>query len=149
MLDNKDSRWMIIPFWDQESLLELHKKEDRAAMEKRSPELEFKFLMDQTLNKFLLTPFWDRAMPQEERNQNTEEYKRIIYPLWAKVWDAWVKTWNDPNGETELSVLHRCDMIIFHSGHKPNRLYLGSFKDQDNRKKKENYGRQYDEALRD
>jgi hypothetical protein len=49
----------------------------------------------------------------EERTRRYEEFKRNAWKIYQPVIDAWEKTFDDPNGETEIQVLHRIDLLIW------------------------------------
>lgn len=88
-------------------------------------------------------------MTPNEQEQNLTEFNRMIFPVWGKTWRAWEASFEREDCEPELTVLHRCDLLVLESGYKPNRLSVASAtSSRASSAKKARYGAQYSEAMR-
>lgn len=146
-MDGKLARWAQITLWDRPALDRLHRQELAAG---RDWHRIFMQTQDFYQAQFQMKPYWPEKMPDSEQNMRLMDFNRDIFPVWGKILDAWEKTWSlETDSEYEIVIMHRCDDLIFNSGIKVNRLYLGDpqkFRDQQARS--DRYSRQAAEAMR-
>lgn len=150
-MDAKLARWAVLVFLDMPTIQTLHEKELRLARQKKTWETVLSFMLSTGLSgQFQLTPYWDPnpKFSEAEKEGRMAQFNAEIYPAWAKIWDYWKATWESPDCRPEIEVLHECDIAVFKSGFKPNRLWLGTIDAiREKSAKAKTYGRQFEEAM--
>lgn len=148
-------RWAQITCWDRPALDLLHRLEtiahgkELAAIKARQRiagcwELIFPEYAASVAGRFQLSPFWPDSVPTEEQAPRIDAFKRAIYPIWGKIESDWTRKQTG----TETSMIHKCDLAIFQSGHKVDRLYLGDIRSiRQKAARAQKYGNQFADAM--
>jgi hypothetical protein len=122
-MDRNEARWAEIVFWPEEDLRQLHRREmlreekSKSLISERKMPIEnwdIKFIA-QMRERLNLVPYWDRMIPESDRQTRMEKFLHKIYPAWKSI------IGNESNDFGSMADLHRADWAIFKSDVRPNR----------------------------
>ena len=95
-----------------------------------------------------LIPFWLDKNAENQKTDRIDKFMAETYFTWGKELTRWEETWDAPNSEDELSVLHRIERKIHESGIK---IFRGdkSREKEDREEKRQKFNDRYSRAIND
>ena len=133
------SRWAQIVFWDREDLDKLHQRENSRKAQSNHSGVEFDLAwMEKMALKHALRPYWDSKIEDFIQKDRMNMFFSQVYPIWAAIVSSRIEADNRGTRDfDELQVLHDCDLRIFESGYRPDRLVPRTEKENQRQEQKE------------
>ena len=107
-------------------------------------------LWEQMAVKHGMIPYWPADMDEASKAETMRQFERSIYPIWASIYNRGLEIEKKSNDKAddfiEIDVIHRCDVAVHGSGHRPNRNFLTK-KQGDALRKKAVIGDRFREAM--
>ena len=122
------NRWALIPFLSQETLEELHAREQ--SFSNNWPMVFAGHYRNSLLARHDLNPFWKGDMAEELKKDRLENFLRETYFIWGKELTTWQEaivkeTPGSAHAEAEISVIHRIEKRIWETGNRVDRAAPG------------------------
>ena len=140
-MDSNIARWAQIVWWEREDIEGLHHREVLLATRSgpsRTPKFaqtklgtwEAVNLIQSMTDRIFPDGYWPREMTSGDQMRSMEAFQRAIYPIWMGIAERDMRMDADRTIEEvtmapvmyECLTMHRQDLAIIKSGHKPSRL---------------------------
>lgn len=72
--------------------------------------------MEKKATEYSLEPYWPETMGEFVRADRMRLFEKAIYKIWGSI-EAGV------GDASEIETIHKCDLAVFRSGHKPDRYH--------------------------
>ena len=123
-------RWAQIVFWNRNELKELQWREMSRMKQSglSGGAIQDMIYIERISEDNALYPFWPKDVYESDQMQRMKMFYKSIYPIWAPIVSEHIKKELEDTGRDkakdfdDLKVLHLCDINIYDSGNKPDRI---------------------------